>query len=382
MNTRRVLFVDHAGVLGGAELSLLDVASGLGERTAVVLLSDGPFREALEERGVAVTVQPLGAMSAVKKASIAISPGAAFDVWRNARRLAGRAEATDVIYANSQKAFVVAALAGDMAGRPVIWHLRDILGPPHFSAVTTRVGIWLANRYAARVIVNSAATGRAFVVAGGNESLVRVVYNGVDPAPFDAAARGPGPALRAELGVPPGAIVAVHVGRFHPWKGQQVLLRALVEAPGVHAWFVGAPLFGEHRFAADLCALAATLGVAERTRFLGFREDVPAILSAADLVVHSSVFPEPFGRVIVEGMLAGKPVIAANAGGVAEIVTDGETGFLVPPDDPAALANALHEVVREPARAARIAARGCQHARSEFSVEAMVGGVRAVLETL
>lgn len=382
MTPARILFVDHAGVLGGAEFSLLDVASAFGASASVVLLADGPFRSALERRGVAVDVEPLRAMAGVKKQSVLPSPAAAFDAWRVARLLAKRAAAVDVIYANSQKAFVVSALAGAMARRRVVWHLRDVLGPPHFSGSTVRVGVWLANRFAARIIVNSKAAGRAFVAAGGRASLVRVVHNGIDPAPFDAVTAEATVAVRAAQGAAPDTPVAVHVGRFHPWKGQQVLLKALVTTPGVHAWFVGAPLFGEDAFAAELRALAATFGVEDRVRFLGFRDDVPVLLRAADVVVHSSIYPEPFGRVVVEGMLAGRPVIAADAGGVPEIIVDGETGLLVPPDDAAALAAALQRIVGDPAGASAMAARGRACALETFSVPAMVRGVQAALGSL
>src|SRR5581483_10754460 len=142
---------------------------------------------------------------------------------------------------------------------------------------------------------------------------------------------------------------------------------------------IGAPLFGEETYAEELPALAAHLGVTERARFLGFRDDVPALLRAADAVVHSSVYPEPFGRVVVEGMLAGRPVIAAASGGVTEIVTDGETGLLVAPGDPGALARAIARLIDDPAAASAMAARGRARARDAFSVEAMQRGVLAAL---
>ena len=293
-----------------------------------------------------------------------------------------RARAFDVIYANSQKAFVVSAIAGWFSGRPVVWHLRDILAPPHFSGTNVRAVVWLANRLAARVIANSRATAAAFVSAGGHASLARVVHNGIDPAPFDAVSEDSARAVRTELGVPAGATLVVHVGRFHHWKGQQVLLRAVAREPRMHAWIVGAPLFGEDAFAAELRAEAERLGLESRVRFLGFRDDVPRLMKAADIVVHSSVYPEPFGRVVVEGMLAGRAVVAANAGGVGEIVSDGETGLLVPPDDPVALATTLTRLIDDPAGRTAIAARGALHARSQFSRTAMVRGVAAVIDSL
>ncbi len=377
---RRVLFVDHAGVMGGAEFSLLDIVVASGRDASVVLLGDGPFRAELERCGVSVVVDPLGAAARVRKGGVLPSPAALWDVLGAARRVGRRARGVDLIYANSQKAFVVAAIAGWLARRPVVWHLRDILGPPHFSATNARGVTWLANRCARSVIANSRATADAFVQSGGKASLVRVVHNGIDSAPFDAVTSDAASAARHESGARDGMPLVVHVGRFHPWKGQQVLLRALALEPRAQAWIVGAPLFGEEAFAAELQTLASELNLGDRVRFLGQRADVPTLMRAADIVVHSSTYPEPFGRVVVEGMLADKPVIAADAGGVREIARDGDTALLVAPGDASALARAIGSLIDDPARARAMAVRGRDHARRDFTRDAMLTGVRAAID--
>ena len=380
--TSRVLFVDHAGVLGGAELSLLDVVAAFGARAEVLLLADGPFRELLQSRGIAVSVESLGALRHVRKETHLPSPAALTDVLRLARRVARHARRRELLYANSQKAFVVSAAAGVLARRPVVWHLRDILAPPHFSASNVRAAVTLANFRAARVIANSRASAEAFIESGGKAELVRLVHNGIDPAPFDAATGADAAQVRADLGIASDAFVVSLFGRFHPWKGQQVLLQALAALPGVHALFVGAPLFGEEAFESALHAQAAKPGLAARAHFLGFRRDVPTLMRASDAVVHASVYPEPFGRVIVEGMLARRPVVATSGGGVQEIATDGETALLVPPNDAAALATAIAALRADPERARAIAERGAAHARAHFSVAAMVRGVEEAIAGL
>ena len=385
----RVLFVDHAGVLGGAELSLLDVVTAMGPRAGTVLLTDGPFRAALEAHGAEVSVEEIGALTRVRKDSGFPTPAALADAFALARRVGKRARDYGVICANSQKAFVVGAAAGLLARRPVVWYLRDILAPPHFSRTNVAAAVRLANLRATRVITNSRATAHAFIAAGGRESLVRVVHNGIDAAPFEAVAGSSATALRASLraslGIPAGAHVVALFGRFHPWKGQQVLLRALAELPNVHALFVGAPLFGEEAFESSLHEQAARvdrIAGAARIHFVGFRRDVPALMRAADVIVHASVLPEPFGRVVVEGMLAGRPVIATRAGGITEIAEDGVTALLVPPDDASALAAAIQRLRDDPALAARLAAAGQTHAREHFTVASMVRGVEDALAGL
>ncbi len=376
----RVLALDHAGVLGGAELSMLDVIAGLGNDVAVRLFADGPFRAELEQRGIDVQVFAIGALGAVKKGSRLPSPGALLAAWDLAGRVARDGRTSRLLYANSQKAFVVAALAGLRCRRPVVWHLRDILGPPHFSALNTRAVVTLANWGAERVIANSRATADAFVAHGGHRAKVRVVYNGIDTVPFDAVSDADARALREQLSPGAGYVMAVF-GRLHEWKGQHTAIAAMRALPSdVHLWIVGAPLFGEQAFEQGLRIQAAQLGLGSRVHFLGFRRDVAALMRAADVVVHTSMLPEPFGRVIVEGMLSRRPVIATAAGGVGEILVDGRTGVLVPPGNAAAIAAAVQALRDDAPRAAAIAAAGSAHARATFSLGAMMQGVRAVFD--
>jgi glycosyltransferase involved in cell wall biosynthesis len=376
----RILALDHAGVLGGAELSLLDVVAGLGDDVRVRLFADGPFRARLERRGADVQVVPMGALGAVKKQDGMPGPGSLMALWRLSGRLRSEARQSRVLYANSQKAFVVAAVAGFRCHVPVVWHLRDLLGAPHFSALNTRAVITLANRGAARVITNSHATADAFVAHGGAADKVRVVHNGIDATHFDAVTASQALEMRERVAPGAGCVLAVF-GRLSPWKGQHTVIAALADLPGdCHLCIAGAPLFGEHAYESELRALASRLGVAERVHFLGFVDDVAPLMKAADFVVHASTLPEPFGRVVVEGMLAGRPVIATAAGGVGEILTDGVTGILVRPGRPDALVRAVLELQADPARSAAIALAGNVHARTAFSVPAMVSGVRTVLD--
>ena len=382
MSTPSVLFVDHTGMMGGAQHSLLDIAEAHRERGAIVLLDDGPFAAALETRGVRVIrIDGGAALRRVKKTSAIPGIGALAALVRMSRAVARAARSFDLLYANSPKSFLVAALAGSIARKPVVWHLRDILGQGHFSAANVRAVIVAANWRAARVVANSRATADAFIAAGGKPSLVTVVHNGIDPAPFDALGPDSCREVRAELGIPADAFVVGCFSRLHPWKGQVVLLDAVARMPGVHALIVGGALFsGEAPYEAELRGRAALPAYAGRVHMLGARDDVPRLLTACDVVVHASVLAEPFGRVLVEAMLAGRPVVATNAGGVPEIVTDGETGVLVPAGDARALGEALQALRRDSGRAAALARHGSLHARRRFSRDAMLASVRHVID--
>lgn len=372
----RILFVDQSGAPGGGELSLLDIAKHCREACEVVLLSDGPFRALLEEAAVPVTVLPappafsgIGRERGGVRELRALAP-----ILKLARRLAQRAEGHDLIYANTQKAMIVAALAGKLTKKPVIWHLRDILSSDHFGGVQRWAAVKLANFWISRVIANSTATAEAFVTAGGDGARVTVVYNGIDPSVFELVSDERQMRLRADLGLGREPLVAVF-GRLSAWKGQHVLIEALALLPGVHALIVGAALYGEDAYADELRRQVAAMNLADRVHFLGFRGDVPELMSLASVVVHTSVAPEPFGRVLVEGMLAKRPVVASRAGGAVEVIEDGTSGVLVPPNDSHALAHALAKLLSDEARGRRIAANGYARACRHFSLDVMLAKV-------
>jgi glycosyltransferase involved in cell wall biosynthesis len=280
----------------------------------------------------------------------------------------------DVLYANSQKALVVAVLAGRIAGKPVIWHLRDMLTADHFSGGHRRLVVALANHLVGRVIANSRATAEAFVESGGRAERVRVVYNGIDPKPFGSVTPEEVDALKEDLSLAGVPVVGVF-SRLAPWKGQHVLLEALARLPEVHALLVGGALFDEHAYAESLRDQAKTLGLADRVHFLGFRKDIPQLMRLSDVVVHTSTAPEPFGRMIVEGMLARRPVVASRAGGATEIVEDGVSGALVTPGDPQALSGVLADLLSNPAMARALAEAGRAAAAERFSLRTMLEGV-------
>lgn len=371
MTARRILFLDHTAALGGAELCLLDVAAHFRATSLVALMEDGPLRGALERRDVRVAVLERGrSLQHVKRESRAPGLAAAGAVLAAAQEVARLSRGYDLVYANSQKAFVVACVSAVLARRPVLWHLHDILDPNVFSRVNIGVDVFLANHVATRVIANSQATANALVARGGTRARIDVVYNGLDAAAADAVRAEDVAAARASIGAGAAPVLGLF-GRLAPWKGQDVAIRALglidLETD-VHLAIVGDALFGEEAYAAELRALVAELGLEHRVHFLGFRTDVPALMRAVDVLLHSSVTPEPFGRVIAEGMLAERPVIATAGGGASEIVEPGVTAWQVSPNDPVALAGAIVEVLENPARARAVAAAGRRNALERFTL--------------
>ncbi|QYF87656.1 glycosyltransferase family 4 protein [Brevundimonas sp. PAMC22021] len=378
MRPPAVLFVDQSGELGGAELSLLDIVRGHHGLSVVCLFGDGRFGDRLREAGVPVRTIGLGAAANVRRRSGIRALLAAPALMAAVIRLAWMARAFEVIHANTMKAFVVAALGRPLHRRPVVWHLRDLLTDEHFGGLTRRGVARLGRMAAAEVIANSTATAEALRQAGGPRA--RVIHNGVDASLFESGNRvSARKSLLADTGLAAGQPTVGIFSRLAEWKGQAVLLEALVRLPDVQAILVGGPLFGEEAYEAELRSVIATRGLGARVRMLGFRSDAPRLMAGVDVAVHASVAAEPFGRVIVEAMLAGTPVIATRAGGAIELVEDGETGRLVAPGDPEALAAAIGALVDDPARGRRTADRARTAARARFSLQPCLEAVEAVL---
>ena len=232
----KTLYLSHAAALGGAELYLLDYLKHYGQGSKILLFTEGIFSETLRAAGAEVEVvsAPQKFLSVTREAKGYKSLGVASSVLAQARKVAHTAEGYEVIFANSQKAFMIGALAALMTRKPVIWCLHDILTAEHFSAANRKLVIALANLTGALVVANSQATADAFVQSGGRAAKVRVVHNGIDVDAYGSLASAQAADLRRDLGIGDAPVVGVF-SRLSEWKGQHVLLDALTRLPEVHA---------------------------------------------------------------------------------------------------------------------------------------------------
>lgn len=375
-----ILFIDQSGQVGGAELCLADLAAGHPD-AQVLLFSDGPFVGHLRSRHIPVEVLALPDASAriTKGASAAKLAATIPGLFSHVLALSHRVRRADLIYLNTAKALIFGVAANLMPNKPSIFHLHDLLDPAHFSPANIRLLVGSANR-ATAVIANSQATAEAFLAAGGTTST-HIIPNGFDPDVFGKAPAGKVAALRQELNPGHGPVVAIF-GRLTRWKGQHILLQAAPLLPAATFWLIGEALFtdDDRIYADELRTQAESLGA--RVRMLGFREDIPDLMQAADIVAHCSTAPEPFGRVLVEAMLSGKPVVATAAGGPREIVEDGVTGFLTPPGDARALAAALKDLTDSVALRDQMGAAGRERAIRLFSLSLIREKTDALLQSL
>jgi len=364
----KILFLDQSGKLGGAELSLLDVVKPYRDRCLVGIFADGSFHQALQQQRIPVQVLTTQALQVQRGSNLLQIVGSFRHLLPLIAKVVHLSRSYDLLYANTQKALVIGAIASAITQRPLVYHLRDILSSEHFSQTNLRLAIGFANQCASLVIANSQATQQAFIEAGGRAEIIKVVYNGFKPESYQSSIAAVSK-LRQQLNLA-GQFVVGHFSRLSPWKGQHVLIEALTHCPeNVTALLVGDALFGEQDYVEQLHQQVEQLGLGDRVRFLGFRSDISPLMTLCELVAHTSTAPEPFGRVIVEAMLCGTPIVAAAAGGVVELIEHGKTGWLMPPSDALKLADIIQQCQSQPERAIAISHQAQQSASQRFNLE-------------
>jgi glycosyltransferase involved in cell wall biosynthesis len=274
----RILFLDQSGQLGGAELCLLDLAKFYRDRCYVALFEAGAFADRLQQADVPFEVLSGRSMEMRKESSL-------WQGLRNLDRLIPLIQKViqlsqdyDLIYANTPKALIVGAIASLISRKPLVYHLHDIIDADHFSRINQTLLIRLANWAAKLVIANSQASHRAFIEAGGKMGITQVIYNGFEHDRYRMPTSQT-QALRQQLQLQDKFVIG-HFSRLSPWKGQHILLSALKDcADDVVALFVGDALFGETDYVRQLQQQVVDLGLDDRVQFLGFRPDIPALMS-------------------------------------------------------------------------------------------------------
>ncbi|HEY9824034.1 MAG TPA: glycosyltransferase [Stenomitos sp.] len=375
----KILFVDQSGDPGGAELSLMDLACTYREDCLVALFYDGLFRQLLEDQGISCQVLETQSLTVRKEGGLLQVLGNGWKFLPLVQKIAQLSREYDVVYANTPKALVVTAIAHLIEPRPLIYHLRDFLSKAHFSWFNRQLLVQLANRCATTVIANSKATQQAFIESGGNSQLTRVVYNGFVPERYERTTAD-ATQTRQTLGLE-GKFVVGHFSRISPWKGQHVLIEALSYCTtDVVAILVGGDFFGADAYVEELKQTVQALHLEDRVRFLGFHSDVASLMAACDVITHTSTAPEPFGRVIIEAMLCGRPIIGAAAGGAIELIDHQKTGWLCSPEDAHALATLIMDCRNQPQKTDEIALAAKQYATQQFHLSHTAHQVQQLID--
>ncbi len=350
----------------------------------VVACPEGPLAEAVSELGI--RCRRLRGTAGSLRLHPRHTPRAVGELMRDSFELLGvvRAEAPDLLHANSFRAGLLAAPIARLTGRPLAAHAHDVLPEGLASRAVVRAIDWGARVW----LANSRHTERSLRLLGAR-TPGHVVLNPVDLRRFDPGVASQ-PEARARLGLATAGPVLAAVGQITPWKGQDVAIRALASLvpdwPNLRLVIAGSPKFtaeatrfDNRAYLAEIKGLTRRLGVTDNVVFLGEQGDVPLVMRAADAVLVPS-WEEPFGLVVIEAMALEVPVVATAVGGPSEVIVDGESGLLAPPRDPERWAAAVRRLLADAGWREELGRRGAERARAEFSLPAYVERVRAAYD--
>ncbi len=393
---KTILYVDHTAKMGGGEIALLNLVMALDParyRPLVVLAEDGPLATKLRAAGIDTTILPLdSALRETRKDSLGVGSllrlAQVKQLLAYSRELArwARAHSVSLIHTNSLKSDIYGGLAGRLARIPVLWHVRDNINSDYLPGVVA-AGFRLLSRLLPQVVVtNSQSTLNQLWPKRPRTGAV--VYSGV---PMEIVHDGY-VETQDIMGPPDGGTGWSHppvialIGRIAEWKGQHVFLRAAAALrarfPDARFWIIGAPLFGEFEYERALHIMAEQLFITDTVSFLGFRDDVSQLMPQIDIVVHASVLGEPFGQVVIEGMAAGKPLVATDGGALPEIVIPGETGYLVPMGSAEDMALAINRLLADPVQARAMGQAGKKRVERLFTISHTARKMETVYDAL
>jgi len=374
----RVCFVSHTSRTGGAERSLLETIRALLARDVecvALLPGQGALADSLDRIGVEYRVLPYKWWTGRADGPL----------WRRFARTAAnlilavpasswiRRQRVDIVYTNTIS-ICLGAWAASLAGKPHVWHIRE-LGHDHNRSVFDlgeRFSLGLIRARSTLCLANSFCVAEKYREAVEPKEI-RVIYQGVqldadeDPEPEQSSDR---------------PFRCVVVGAISPAKRQEEAIRAVArlnqEGLPIELLIVGE---GDRRYERRLRELVAELDLQDRVRFLGQLDSAAPVIRAADAVLTCSRH-EAFGRVTVEAMLAGKPVVGARSGGTAELIRDGHNGFLYEPGDVDQLAGVLRRLIESPEGSRRIGAAARTCAGEQFTEKRFGDEILACLAPL
>ena len=330
----RVLYVNHVGVCGGAEKSLLRLLEHLEPRQveAHVAAPEGALAAAVRQMAYPPQIIPECRLRRPQTCWQALAALGSFRRYCHSLGRACRTLQPDLIHANS---LIAAWAAVRVTRRPVIWHCRDLQSPPRV--------MQMVRRRVARVVAISQAVAAHIAEAAPQGAPVTVIYNGFSATDVHVTRRRS--QVREQWEMAPETPLVGCMGQLVPWKRQDALLRAMPEVlarvPEARLVIMGSDTFNEHPdYVGSLYALAEELGVGGHVVWAGFVDHPADALAALDVLAHPAE-QEPFGRVVLEAMALGVPVVAINRAGPAELIEHERSGLLAPPDDVGALAEAI-----------------------------------------
>lgn len=380
----KILFYNHTGQVSGAERVLLLILSRLNRsRFEAVLLCPSAGQLQKEARTLNVPCSSVDQLNArfTWRIGALIRYFSSFVSTMGQVRARVREQRPELIHANSVRAGLVISAATLGLGIPIVWHVHDLL-PQHPLSTCIRLFTLLLPPFRIVVVANVAAERFKGTLLREFPKRVdlAVIYNAVDVAKLNS--RSTSASIRKELRLRNSDRLIGIVGNLSPVKGQLELIRAFANArkriPNLALLVVGSALFNRgDGYQKLLAAEVRALGLDHCVRFLGQRNDVPAIMGALDLLVMNSR-SEAFPLVALEGMGAGVPLLATGVGGLPELITHEKNGWLVPLGDEEKLIDGIASLIERRDLSAQLATHARQHVTRNFPVHKFMTRIEAV----
>jgi glycosyltransferase involved in cell wall biosynthesis len=371
---KTILFIHQSAELYGSDKTLLYLVRELPKnnfRPIVVLPEKGPLSILLQQDNIQVIFNPV-----VKVTRAILSPKNIFllpfqivsALIKLKKSLAH--EKIEFVHSNT-----LAVLAGAFYAKWMdlkhVWHIHEIIEHPKF---IFKIYQFLVQNFSKEIIFNSKASLQS--LSRNKPKIIAksiVIYNGIESNPISYSVDEIRSFREKELKIPPHSLVLGVVGRISRWKGQKLLLDAFenlqTEFDNLYLLIIGSPPPGQEHFLIDLEQSIANKGLSEKVQLHPFTRDIWKFWSAIDIASVTSTEPEPFGLVAVEAMFSGIPVVAANHGGLTEIIEHEKTGILFEPGNSQALSNAIKLLINNNLKRNKIALAGKKYAKENFSSE-------------
>ncbi|MED4046587.1 glycosyltransferase family 4 protein [Priestia aryabhattai] len=367
----KVAFVDHSSLMGGAEYSLYHLLNRLNYQKyePYLIIPENSELEAKLKKNTYInyTYHPLSSTKKILQFVVGIIS--------LARKL--RLNKIEIVHTNSYRGSLYGLIAGKIARKKTVWHVRDI----NENFIFTK----LMPLFADKIIAISSAVAEQF-----NSKVVKekvcIINNGVNLTDFQSTHALSAENLKEELQLPQETILIGMVGRINRWKGFHYLIEALPaileKYPNVKLAIVGAETLTEEKgYLQELEGMCRELDLVEKVYFLGERSDIPNIMKSLDIFVSYSD-SEPFGRVIIEAMAAGTPVIVADSGGAPEIIKGKDCGLIVETANTLQLTKGVNKLISCKSQWVSMGENGKKHVFENFNADLVNKKVYRVYEEL
>lgn len=382
-----ILFVHQSAELYGSDKTLLLLLKHI-DRTkffpVVILPTEGPLKIELEKEKIKVVIAPV-----LKLYRKMFTPKNIFNFLKDIKKgietldTLNKQHHFDIVYSNT-----LAVLLGIIYAKKRkikhLWHVHEIIESPKlFSKLFV---LLLDLKCNTKIVYNSISTKFFWEKNQGIIKKSSVVVNGIETPQHFLSVEEINEFRKKTFNSNSNEIVIALIGRISRWKGQMILLKAFYDLSliktNIKLVFVGSPPPNQECFLEELKNKIKEHKLMDKVVIIPFQNEINEVWQSIDIAVVPSIEPEPFGLVAVEAMMASKPVIASNHGGLSEILLNNKTGFLVSPNDENQLSEAISKLIENPSLRTEFGKNGYERAIKEFSIEKHVQQFEAVFQNL